>query len=89
LVFEEDVLPDWTKVAYYSCGQKLLVGSKKGFGIFAATQKVNLLLLGLMFCFNIIVAREGFYLHLQSRSAPSHVEAPVASRDCSMSYRVF
>ncbi|KAG6682488.1 hypothetical protein I3842_13G144300 [Carya illinoinensis] len=34
LVFEEDVLPDGTEVAYYSRGQKLLVGYKKGFGIF-------------------------------------------------------
>ncbi|CAN1252842.1 Increased DNA methylation 1 [Linum perenne] len=33
LVFEEDVLPDGTEVAYYSRGQKLLVGYKKGFGI--------------------------------------------------------
>jgi hypothetical protein len=77
------VLPDGTKVAYYSRGQKLLVGSKKGFGTFCScwNSEVNLLLLGLMFCFNIIVAREGFYLHLLSRSAPSHFEAPVASRE--------
>ncbi|KAB1227407.1 Chromodomain-helicase-DNA-binding protein 4 [Morella rubra] len=34
LVFEEDVLPDGTEVAYYSRGQKLLVGYKKGCGIF-------------------------------------------------------
>lgn len=34
LVFEQDVLPDGTEVAYYSRGQKLLVGYKKGFGIF-------------------------------------------------------
>ncbi|XP_057955697.1 uncharacterized protein LOC131149343 [Malania oleifera] len=34
LVFEEDVLPDGTEVAYYARGQKLLVGYKKGFGIF-------------------------------------------------------
>ncbi|XP_028808157.1 uncharacterized protein LOC114762754 isoform X2 [Neltuma alba] len=33
LVFEEDVLPDGTEVAYYARGQKLLVGYKKGFGI--------------------------------------------------------
>ncbi|KAI4334319.1 hypothetical protein L6164_019029 [Bauhinia variegata] len=33
LVFEEDVLPDGTEVAYYTRGQKLLVGYKKGFGI--------------------------------------------------------
>ncbi|CAN0916507.1 Increased DNA methylation 1 [Linum grandiflorum] len=33
LVFEEDVLPDGTEVAYYSRGQKYLVGYKKGFGI--------------------------------------------------------
>ncbi|CAI0398054.1 unnamed protein product [Linum tenue] len=36
LVFEEDVLPDGTEVAYYSRGQKLLVGYKKGFGIFCS-----------------------------------------------------
>ncbi|KAJ7981075.1 putative Acyl-CoA N-acyltransferase with RING/FYVE/PHD-type zinc finger domain [Quillaja saponaria] len=34
LVFEEDVLPDGTEVAYYARGQKLLVGYKKGVGIF-------------------------------------------------------
>ncbi|KAF8396499.1 hypothetical protein HHK36_018122 [Tetracentron sinense] len=34
LVFEEDGLPDGTEVAYYARGQKLLVGYKKGFGIF-------------------------------------------------------
>ncbi|KAK7857728.1 increased dna methylation 1 [Quercus suber] len=34
LVFEEDVLPDGTEVAYYSRGQKLLVGYKKGIGIY-------------------------------------------------------
>ncbi|XP_048142035.1 uncharacterized protein LOC115735048 isoform X2 [Rhodamnia argentea] len=34
LVFEEDGLPDGTEVAYYSRGQKLLEGYKKGFGIF-------------------------------------------------------
>ncbi|KAK9279234.1 hypothetical protein L1049_012912 [Liquidambar formosana] len=33
LVFEEDILPDGTEVAYYARGQKLLVGYKKGFGI--------------------------------------------------------
>ena len=33
LVFEEDVLPDGTEVAYYSHGKKLLVGYKKGYGI--------------------------------------------------------
>ncbi|KAI4368738.1 hypothetical protein MLD38_017259 [Melastoma candidum] len=33
LVFEEDVLPDGTEVAYYARGQKMLVGYKKGFGI--------------------------------------------------------
>jgi hypothetical protein len=31
LVFEEDVLPDGTKIAYYSHEQKLLVSYKKGF----------------------------------------------------------
>ncbi|KAJ4843843.1 hypothetical protein Tsubulata_042770 [Turnera subulata] len=36
LVFEEDILPDGTEVAYYSRGQKLLVGYKKGFGIFCS-----------------------------------------------------
>ncbi|OAY38104.1 uncharacterized protein LOC110626469 isoform X2 [Manihot esculenta] len=36
LVFEEDVLPDGTEVAYYSRGQKLLVGYKKGFCIFCS-----------------------------------------------------
>ncbi|CAK8535317.1 unnamed protein product [Lathyrus sativus] len=34
LVFENDVLPDGTEVAYYSHGKKLLVGYKKGYGIF-------------------------------------------------------
>ncbi|KAF8039517.1 hypothetical protein BT93_B1896 [Corymbia citriodora subsp. variegata] len=34
LVFEEDVLPDGTEVAYFVRGKKLLVGYKKGFGIF-------------------------------------------------------
>ncbi|KAM1386015.1 hypothetical protein PS1_032516 [Malus domestica] len=34
LVFEEGGLPDGTEVAYYARGQKLLVGYKKGFGIF-------------------------------------------------------
>ncbi|KAJ1388987.1 Zinc finger, PHD-type [Sesbania bispinosa] len=34
LVFEEDVLPDGTEVAYYAHGKKLLVGYKKGYGIF-------------------------------------------------------
>ncbi|XP_030521033.1 uncharacterized protein LOC115734409 isoform X2 [Rhodamnia argentea] len=34
LVFEEDVLPDGTEVAYFIRGKKLLVGYKKGFGIF-------------------------------------------------------
>ncbi|XP_061345357.1 uncharacterized protein LOC133291167 [Gastrolobium bilobum] len=34
LVFEEDVLPDGTEVAYYAHGKKLLLGYKKGFGIF-------------------------------------------------------
>jgi cytochrome bd-type quinol oxidase subunit 1 len=52
-------------------------------------KKVNLLLLGLMFCFNIVVAREGFYLHLLSRSAPSHFEVPVASRECFKSFGWF
>ncbi|TKY67145.1 Increased DNA methylation 1 [Spatholobus suberectus] len=33
LVFEEDVLPDGTEVAYYARGKQLLVGYKKGFGI--------------------------------------------------------
>ncbi|CAL8161583.1 unnamed protein product [Prunus armeniaca] len=33
LVFEEDVLPDGTEVAYYSHGEKMLVGYKKGPGI--------------------------------------------------------
>ncbi|KAF3455153.1 hypothetical protein FNV43_RR05601 [Rhamnella rubrinervis] len=32
-VFEEDVLPDGTEVAYYDHGKKLLVGYKKGNGI--------------------------------------------------------
>ncbi|KAI4383773.1 hypothetical protein MLD38_009573 [Melastoma candidum] len=32
-VFEEDVLPDGTEVAYFSRGQKMLVGYKKGSGI--------------------------------------------------------
>lgn len=36
LVFEEDILPDGTEVAYYSKGEKLLVGYKKGFGIFCS-----------------------------------------------------
>ncbi|KAK7272190.1 hypothetical protein RJT34_28636 [Clitoria ternatea] len=34
LVFEEDVLPDGTEVGYYAYGKKLLVGYKKGYGIF-------------------------------------------------------
>ncbi|XP_020230967.1 uncharacterized protein LOC109811594 [Cajanus cajan] len=34
LVFEADVLPDGTEVAYYAHGKKLLVGYKKGYGIF-------------------------------------------------------
>ncbi|KAG4385884.1 hypothetical protein GLYMA_12G179200v4 [Glycine max] len=34
LVFEADVLPDGTELAYYAHGQKLLVGYKKGYGIF-------------------------------------------------------
>uniref|UniRef100_A0A5B6ZWC6 PHD-type domain-containing protein n=1 Tax=Davidia involucrata TaxID=16924 RepID=A0A5B6ZWC6_DAVIN len=34
LVFEEDVLPDGTELAYYARGQKLLSGYKKGSGIF-------------------------------------------------------
>ncbi|KAJ1397768.1 Zinc finger, PHD-type [Sesbania bispinosa] len=33
LVFEEDVLPDGTEVAYYARGKQLLVGYKRGFGI--------------------------------------------------------
>lgn len=33
-VFEEDGLPDGTELAYYSRGQKILEGYKKGFGIF-------------------------------------------------------
>ncbi|KAJ6309606.1 hypothetical protein OIU76_014529 [Salix suchowensis] len=36
LVFEEEVLPDGTEVGYYSQGKKLLVGYKKGFGIFCS-----------------------------------------------------
>ncbi|KEH38894.1 RING/FYVE/PHD zinc finger protein [Medicago truncatula] len=36
LVFEEDVLEDGTEVAYYSHGKKLLVGYKKGYGIFCS-----------------------------------------------------
>ncbi|TKY48584.1 Increased DNA methylation 1 [Spatholobus suberectus] len=34
LVFEADVLPDGTEVAYYAHGKKLLVGYKRGYGIF-------------------------------------------------------
>ncbi|KAA8550295.1 hypothetical protein F0562_001979 [Nyssa sinensis] len=34
LVFEEDVLPDGTELAYYARGQKLLSGYKKGSGIY-------------------------------------------------------
>ncbi|XP_024022980.1 uncharacterized protein LOC21405419 [Morus notabilis] len=34
LVFEDGVLPDGSEVAYYARGQKLLVGYKKGSGIF-------------------------------------------------------
>ncbi|KAA8544144.1 hypothetical protein F0562_022220 [Nyssa sinensis] len=34
LVFEDDILPDGTELAYYSRGQKLLSGYKKGSGIF-------------------------------------------------------
>ncbi|KAG2371457.1 Protein CHROMATIN REMODELING 4 [Vigna angularis] len=34
LVFEADVLPDGTEVAYYAHGEKLLVGYKKGYAIF-------------------------------------------------------
>ncbi|KAM6593063.1 hypothetical protein CsatA_000766 [Cannabis sativa] len=34
LVFENGGLPDGSEVAYYARGQKLLVGYKKGFGIF-------------------------------------------------------
>ncbi|KAL5717046.1 hypothetical protein ACHQM5_010127 [Ranunculus cassubicifolius] len=34
LVFEEDGLPDGTELAYYTKGQKLLEGYKKGHGIF-------------------------------------------------------
>ncbi|XP_050380361.1 uncharacterized protein LOC126797704 [Argentina anserina] len=34
LVFEDGGLPDGSEVAYYARGQKLLVGYKKGFGIF-------------------------------------------------------
>ncbi|XP_059646794.1 uncharacterized protein LOC132293362 isoform X2 [Cornus florida] len=34
LVFEEGALPDGTELAYYSNGQKLLQGYKKGLGIF-------------------------------------------------------
>ncbi|KAM6573738.1 hypothetical protein CsatA_017818 [Cannabis sativa] len=33
LVFEDDILPDGTEVAYYARGEKLLVGYKKGYGI--------------------------------------------------------
>ncbi|KAB5561756.1 hypothetical protein DKX38_006713 [Salix brachista] len=36
LVFEEEVLPDGTEVGYYCQGKKLLVGYKKGFGIFCS-----------------------------------------------------
>ncbi|XP_015873637.2 uncharacterized protein LOC107410688 [Ziziphus jujuba] len=36
LVFEEDILPDGTEVAYYVRGKKLLVGYKKGSGIFCS-----------------------------------------------------
>ncbi|XP_023541426.1 uncharacterized protein LOC111801612 [Cucurbita pepo subsp. pepo] len=36
LVFDEDILPDGTEVAYYARGQKLLVGYKKGFSIFCS-----------------------------------------------------
>ncbi|KAJ8768101.1 hypothetical protein K2173_021041 [Erythroxylum novogranatense] len=34
LVFEEDILPDGTEVAYYSQGKKLLTGYKTGYAIF-------------------------------------------------------
>ncbi|VFQ59370.1 unnamed protein product [Cuscuta campestris] len=34
MVFEEGGLPDGTEVGYYSHGKRLLVGYKKGFGIF-------------------------------------------------------
>ncbi|GMI88972.1 hypothetical protein like AT2G27980 [Hibiscus trionum] len=34
LVFEEDGLPDGTELGYFVRGQKLLVGYKRGFGIF-------------------------------------------------------
>ncbi|KAK7324900.1 hypothetical protein VNO77_28830 [Canavalia gladiata] len=39
LVFEEDVLPDGTEVAYYAHGKKLLLGYKKGYGIYCTCCK--------------------------------------------------
>ncbi|XP_009796874.1 uncharacterized protein LOC107831397 isoform X2 [Nicotiana tabacum] len=50
LVFDEGGLPDGTEVAYYSRGKKLLVGYKKGSGIFCS-------------CCNIEVSPSQFEAH--------------------------
>ncbi|OWM73735.1 hypothetical protein CDL15_Pgr026839 [Punica granatum] len=39
LVFEEDVLPDGTEVSYYAQGKKMLVGYKRGYGIYCTCCK--------------------------------------------------
>ncbi|XP_018439174.1 uncharacterized protein LOC108811609 isoform X1 [Raphanus sativus] len=50
LVFEDDVLPDGTEVAYFVAGKKLLVGYKKGFGIHCS-------------CCNKVVSPSAFEAH--------------------------
>ncbi|XP_047317116.1 uncharacterized protein LOC124920631 [Impatiens glandulifera] len=50
LVFEEDVLPDGTALAYYARGEKCAEGYKKGFGIFC-------------FCCNAVVSPSQFEAH--------------------------
>ncbi|KAK9153847.1 hypothetical protein Sjap_001327 [Stephania japonica] len=42
LVFEDDVLPDGTELAYYARGKKVLEGYKKGFGIFCHCCKTEI-----------------------------------------------
>ena len=45
LIFEADVLPDGTEVAYYVHGKRLLDGYKRGFGIVCSCCDKELLLL--------------------------------------------
>ncbi|CAN6827349.1 unnamed protein product [Brassica oleracea] len=50
LVFEDDILPDGTKVGYFVAGKKMLVGYKKGFGIHCS-------------CCNKVVSPSAFEAH--------------------------